>query len=158
MDISRRAAFTSLGVAAPLALSACASAQTTQVAAPSSEQWSAWLTRYGAAWTARDAAAAGALFSDNATYHEVPFDAPMQGRAAIEAYWTRVTASQSNIRFSYDVISFDGETGVAHWRTTLDAGADQIDLDGVFVCRFASADQVRSLQEWWHVKVTPGAS
>ncbi len=40
--------------------------------------------------------AAGAPFTADASYHEIPFDEPMQGRAAIEAYWSRVTATQSD--------------------------------------------------------------
>ena len=42
----------------------------------------AWLSAYGAAWQTRDATAAGKLFTADASYHEMPFDAPKAGRSA----------------------------------------------------------------------------
>ncbi len=120
--------------------------------------FSAWLDRYKQAWETRDAALAGALFTADASYQEMPFDAPMQGRAAIEAYWTRVTASQSDVRFTYEVLSCAGEQGICQWHATFKSGDATIDLDGVFVCEFADATTVKALQEWWHVRVTPAAA
>lgn len=144
---------------APLALAACATA-----GAPSSAltpaQHAAWLDLYKRAWETRDPAAAGALFTADASYHEMPFDAPMQGRAAIEAYWARVTASQTNVRFSYDIVATSADQGVSQWHATFNGvpGGETIDLDGVFVCRFADALTVSALREWWHVRVTPAAA
>ena len=40
----------------------------------------AWLARYGEAWEQRDPARAAALFTENAPYHEMPFEAPKAGR------------------------------------------------------------------------------
>ena len=65
------------------ALAACAPAERADVI--DAAAFAAWLDRYKQAWEARDAALAGALFTEDASYHEMPFDAPMQGRAAIEA-------------------------------------------------------------------------
>jgi ketosteroid isomerase-like protein len=118
-----------------------------------SDAFAAWLDRYGAAWSARDAAAAGQLFTEDASYHEMPFDASKQGRAAIEAYWASVTEPQSDIVFSYDVITASGDTGVAHWNARFNAGGAAIELDGVFVIAFAEdLATARSLREWWHVR------
>jgi ketosteroid isomerase-like protein len=118
--------------------------------------FSAWLDRYKLAWEARDAAQAGALFTADASYHEMPFDAPMQGRAAIETYWSRVTATQADVRFTYEVMSCAGDRGICRWHATFKSapGGETIDLDGVFVCAFADARTVKALQEWWHVRVT----
>ena len=117
-----------------------------------SEAASAWLTRYGAAWEAKDAAAAGLLFTDAATYHEMPFDAPMAGRAAVEAYWARVTEPQSDIRVTQEMIAVNGNVAVAHWHAAFNAGGAAVELDGVFVLTFADAEHVSSLREWWHAK------
>jgi ketosteroid isomerase-like protein len=137
-------------------LAGCApAAQDEQASAPAltPEAFAAWLDRYGAAWTARDATAAGPLFSDDATYHEMPFDAPMRGRAAIEAYWARVTEPQSDIRFTYEIIATESDKGVAHWHAAFNAGGAPVELDGVFVITFTEDfATVRSLREWWHVK------
>lgn len=113
-----------------------------------------WLQRYGDAWQTRDAAAAGKLFSAAAGYHEMPFDAPKTGRAAIEEYWRGVTADQRDVSFKFDVISVTGNTGVAHWtaKFRLDSTGATIELDGVFVLEFDSAGSCSNLREWWHVR------
>ena len=114
----------------------------------------AWLQQYGAAWEARDPAAAGRLFSERAIYHEMPFDAPMQGRAAIEDYWRKVTAGQRDVKFEYRVIAVNGNTGVAHWSATFEQAADGAGaaLDGVFVLEFDASGRCSALREWWHYK------
>ncbi|MDX2273983.1 MAG: nuclear transport factor 2 family protein [Hyphomonadaceae bacterium] len=135
----------------PLSLAACATAQADTGLTRAG--FAAWLDKYGAAWSAKDAAAAGALFTADASYHEMPFDAPMQGRAAIEAYWTRVTAPQSDIRFSYEIIAVEGDQGAAHWRALFNAGGAAVELNGMFAIAFAEDGvTARSLREWWHVK------
>ena len=113
-----------------------------------------WLQRYGAAWETRDAAVAGALFTAKATYHEMPFDAPKQGRAAIEEYWRTVTADQRDIRFESTVIAVKGNTGVAHWKATFRVASTgaTLTLDGVFVLEFDASGQCTALREWWHIK------
>lgn len=149
--ISRRLLAGAAG--ATLAGACAAQAQSSPQTALTREALAQWLDRYGAAWTARDASAAALLFAEGATYHEMPFDAAMQGRAEIEAYWARVTEPQSNIRFSYDIIAIQGAQGVAHWHCAFDAGGALIELDGVFVLAFeAGGARVTSLREWWHVK------
>ncbi len=113
-----------------------------------------WLQKYGAAWAARDAAAAGTLFTADATYHEVPFDPVKQGRAAIQDYWKTVTADQSDIKFDSKVIAIKDNTGVAHWKATfkVQSTGATIALDGVFVLEFDEKGLCKSLREWWHVK------
>lgn len=113
-----------------------------------------WLQRYGAAWEARDAAAAGPLFTAEASYHEMPFDAPMQGRAAIEEYWRKVTADQRDVQFESKVIAVNGNTGVAHWSATfrVQSTGAILKLDGVFVLEFDDTGTCKSLREWWHLK------
>ena len=46
-----------------------------------------WLDDYVAAWKSYDAAAIGALFSEDANYRYNPFDEPVKGREAIVAGW-----------------------------------------------------------------------
>src|SRR5215212_7277250 len=65
----------------------------------------AWLESYGAAWEARDAKAAGRLFTTDARYHEMPFDEPKKGRAGIEEYWRTVTADQRDVKFASKIIA-----------------------------------------------------
>jgi ketosteroid isomerase-like protein len=113
-----------------------------------------WLQQYGAAWVARDAKAAGALFSPDASYHENAFEAPMLGRAAVEQYWAKVTADQQDVRFESQVISVNGNTGVATWKASFKAPSTgaSVALDGIFVLEFDERGLCRSLREWWFVK------
>jgi ketosteroid isomerase-like protein len=114
----------------------------------------AWLARYGAAWAARDATAAGGLFSADARYHEMPFDPPKQGRAGIEDYWRGVTADQRDVKFASQVIAVNGNTGVAHWsaKFRLESTGATVELNGVFVLEFDASGQCSTLREWWHVR------
>jgi len=112
-----------------------------------------WLKQYGAAWEARDGVAAAALFTPDAIYHEMPFDAPRAGRAGIESYWREVTADQRDVKFRYEVIAVNGDTGVAHWSAEfrLQSSGATVKLDGVFVLDFDAAGKCSKLREWWHV-------
>lgn len=158
MHAERRTALT-LIAGASLTLAGCTAAPRHAGFALTPEAFTAWLDGYKRAWEARDAAAAGALFTEDASYHEMPFDEAMHGRSAIEAYWTRVTAGQRDVQFSADIIACVGDQGVSHWHASFINAEDggTIELDGVFVCRFADAGHVTALREWWHVKVTPPA-
>jgi ketosteroid isomerase-like protein len=114
----------------------------------------AWLARYGEAWETRDADKAAALFTPEATYHEMPFDAPLEGAAKIREYWARVTADQRDIDFSSKPIVIDDDTGVAEWSATFRTASTgaTIELNGVFVLQFDDAGRCTSLREWWHVR------
>jgi len=114
----------------------------------------AWLDRYGAAWEARDASAAGRLFATDARYQESPFDEPKKGRPGIEEYWRNVTVDQREVHFESRVIAVNGSTGVAHWsaKFRLESTGATVELDGVFVLEFDAYGQCRLLREWWHVR------
>jgi uncharacterized protein (TIGR02246 family) len=116
-----------------------------------SDALQSWLARYERAWETRDASLAADLFTENASYHEMPFDDPMIGRAAIRDYWARVTADQRDVQFESQVLAVDGNTGVAHWHADfkLESNGATVTLDGVFVLTFDAAGRVQSLREWW---------
>jgi ketosteroid isomerase-like protein len=128
-----------------------AAAQAKALKAPALESW---LQKYGAAWVAKDPKAAGALFTPDATYHENAFEAPMQGRAAIEAYWAKVTPDQRDIKFESQVASVTGNPGVATWKASfgLQSNGATIVLDGIFVLEFDPQGNCKVLREWWFVK------
>jgi ketosteroid isomerase-like protein len=158
--LTRRTAFTRIAMGgAPFALAACATQPPEASGLVTQSSFAAWLDRYKQAWEERDAQQAGGLFTEDAIYHEMPFDAPMHGRAAIEAYWARVTAGQADVHFTYEVLACAGAQGVAHWHAAFKSvpGGQAIDLDGIFVCEFADARTVRALKEWWHIRVAESA-
>ena len=117
----------------------------------------AWLAGYERAWEERDANRAAALFTENARYHEMPFDAPKVGRSGIHDYWTTVTADQRNVDFKSEIVAVNGQTGVARWSASLTSAASgaRVELDGVFVLTFDASGLCTELREWWHVRSTP---
>lgn len=117
----------------------------------------AWLLNYEQAWEQRDASRAAGLFTENAVYQEMPFDAPKMGRGGIRDYWTTVTADQRNIDFKSQVVAVSGRTGVARWSASLTSASTgaRVELDGVFVLTFDASGLCSELREWWHVRSTP---
>ncbi|OGT85020.1 MAG: hypothetical protein A3H91_16280 [Gammaproteobacteria bacterium RIFCSPLOWO2_02_FULL_61_13] len=116
-----------------------------------------WLEGYKAAWEARDADNAAALFTPDATYQDEAFTPPHVGTQGIKDYWTRVTTGQRDVKFQYQVLSVKGSTGIAHWSAQF-AVADTpttIKLDGVFLLEFSADGKCRSLREWWHLQSSP---
>jgi uncharacterized protein (TIGR02246 family) len=114
-----------------------------------------WLSGYRAAWEKRDAERAAQLFTNDATYQEMPFDAPKNGRAGIREYWSGVTADQRDVEFHSQTIAVNGNTGVAHWsaKFKLASTGATVELDGVFVLELdAKSGLCTALREWWHVR------
>jgi nuclear transport factor 2 (NTF2) superfamily protein len=118
------------------------------------DKLSRWLATYGRAWETRDADLVATLFTGDASYQETPFAEPFHGRDGVLAYWSRVTADQSDIAFLFEVIAMVGMTGIAQWSAKFRSisGEVPVELNGVFVLEFANAGEVRSLREWWHVR------
>ncbi len=116
--------------------------------------FAAWLDAYKAAWEARDPAAAAALFTPDATYREMPFDAPIEGTESIAAYWTKAVAGQEDILFTYEIFACASDEGICHWHCAFTGvpGGHKIELDGIFRCRF-DKDRVAAFQEWWHIRL-----
>ncbi len=114
----------------------------------------AWLARYEEAWEQRDPALAAALFTENAAYHEMPFDAPKAGRTGIRDYWATVTADQRDVDFKSQVVAVNGATAVARWSARLKSASSgvRVELDGVFVLTFEDGGLCSELREWWHVR------
>ena len=115
----------------------------------------AWLGGYREAWEKRDAERAAQLFTEGATYREMPFDAPKNGRAGVREYWSQVTADQREVEFRSQTIAVNGNTGVAHWsaKFKLASTGATVELDGVFVLELdPKSGLCTALREWWHVR------
>ncbi len=108
-----------------------------------------WLARYRRAWIERDADAASRLFTEDATYREQPFQAPFVGRTAVREYWSKVTASQSNIELRYGKAIVDGRHLAVEWWANLQADGAPLTLAGEFLLRFAETGECRELREYW---------
>jgi uncharacterized protein (TIGR02246 family) len=109
-----------------------------------------WLDDYRTAWETRDADAAAALFTDDATYREQPYEEPYRGREGVHAYWTRVTATQSDIRFRTGKVVAAGSHAAVEWWVTLRNDGAEVTLAGEFFLVFDEGGLVRHLREYWH--------
>ena len=121
------------------------------------EKMDNWLKGYEQAWENLDAEKAGMLFTEDASYQENPYKDPFKGRAEIQNYWSTVTADQSNVDFTYEILSITGNTGIAHWHSEFiqPSTGSTIILDGIFVLEFSTDELCQSLKEWWHFQSIP---
>jgi uncharacterized protein (TIGR02246 family) len=108
-----------------------------------------WLARYRRAWIERDAEAASGLFTEDATYREQPFHAPLVGRAAIRDYWRTVTASQTDVELRYGQAVVDGRRLAVEWWANLQADDAPLTLAGEFLLQFAETGLCQELREYW---------
>jgi hypothetical protein len=109
-----------------------------------------WLDAYRKAWVERDADAAAALFTDDATYAEQPYQDAFVGSVGVRDYWARVTATQSDIEINYGTPITVGKRTAVEWWTTLKNGGVDVTLAGSFMLTFDAAGRCRSLREYWH--------
>lgn len=113
-----------------------------------------WLRAYGAAWGNRDPKAASRLFSADASYYETPFGPPARGHRGVEEYWAAATHKQSNISFSWEILSLSNDIGIVRWWATFARlkSSTKVELDGVLLLEFNHDGLCRTLREWWHRK------
>jgi ketosteroid isomerase-like protein len=112
-------------------------------------EYTDWLARYRRAWIERDAAAAGELFTEDATYREQPFQPPFVGREAIRNYWANVTASQTGVELRYGKSISDGRRLAVEWWANLQTNDGPLTLAGEFLLLFAPTGECRELREYW---------
>ena len=108
-----------------------------------------WLAAYRKAWIERDADAAAAIFTEDATYAEQPYQDAFVGRKGVRDYWARVTATQSDIEMKYGEPITVGNRTAVEWWTTLKNGGVPITLAGAFILTFDKAGLCRTLREYW---------
>src|SRR5262245_44277881 len=89
-----------------------------------------WLEAYRKAWIERDADAAAALFTEDATYTEQPYQGAFVGRKGVRDYWARVTATQSGIEMNYGRPITVGNRTAVEWWTTLSNDGEPVTLAG----------------------------
>ena len=109
-----------------------------------------WLDAYAQAWVERDAAAAAALFTEDATYGEQPYQDPFAGREGVRTYWAGVTATHGNVKVRYGTPITAANRTAVEWWTTLENGGAPITLAGAFILTFDASGLCRSLREYWH--------
>jgi ketosteroid isomerase-like protein len=116
-------------------------------------EFETWLNAYGAAWQAGDAQAVTGLFTEDARYHETPFNDPLLGREAIFEYWTAGPGrAQRDVRFSCQPLAVTDGVGIARWQTSFvrARSGNEVELDGCLLAEFAYPGKCAVFREWWH--------
>jgi uncharacterized protein (TIGR02246 family) len=110
-----------------------------------------WLDGYVAAWEANDPERIRALFTEDAVYQTSPYEEPTQGREAIVKSWLEDPDDPGTWRASYEPIVVQGDTAVAHGRSTYFATdtAPEREWANVFVLRFDDSGRCREYREWF---------
>ena len=116
------------------------------------ESFKAWFEQLGRAWEMRDPEAAAALFTEDASYQEDPFEEPMHGRPAILEYWSDVPESQEQISFHSEILGVTSDKGFAHWWVSFVRipSGNRVKLDGICVISLNAENRCYALREWWH--------
>jgi ketosteroid isomerase-like protein len=112
-----------------------------------------WAERYARAWEDADDEAAGALFTEDATYRSDPLREPHRGRDAIRAYWREVTASQSNVVVAVGRPVVDGRRAVVEWWTQMDNDGTPVTLPGALILDFDESGRCRALREYFNLEL-----
>lgn len=114
-----------------------------------------WVEGYRVAWENRDADAAAALFTPDATYRDSIFEEANQGREGVFSYWQGVTADQTDIRVRMGSPYADGSRVAVEFWTNMKAEGDDATIGGCLLLDFADDGLCRRLHEYW--AFTPGA-
>jgi SnoaL-like protein len=106
---------------------------------------------YIRAWVERDADLIETIFTDTATYHERVFEAPIQDRHGIRAYWkAKVIESQANIKCELLSLYLDGNTAIVEWEAEFDDLAENVRKRMREVAILVFEDRlIASLREYW---------
>jgi SnoaL-like domain len=108
-----------------------------------------WLAGYRKAWMDRDADAAAALFTENASYRVQPYEEAHVGPAGVHAYWAGVTATQDAVELRYGTPVVEGNRAAVEWWVTLLSDGAEITLAGEFMLRFDENGLCEELREYW---------
>ena len=111
-----------------------------------------WLNDYIGAWKSYDAAAIGALFSENAGYRYNPYDEPVRGRDTIVENWLKNRDTPNTYSAKYEPIAVDGNTAVTHGESLYyeaDGKTLTRKFDNIFVLRFDDSGKCEDFCEWF---------
>jgi ketosteroid isomerase-like protein len=108
------------------------------------------LEAYGHAWETFDGEGWVALFTDDAEYHEDPFEPPMVGHNALRAYLLEASESQRDVEFTVERHWVSGETILAAWHVTFirRTSGGLVRMAGFMTAEIAADGRIARFREW----------
>jgi ketosteroid isomerase-like protein len=107
-----------------------------------------WVESYERAWRAPGTAGLGALFTDDASYLQGPFEQPVVGLPAVAEMWEAEREGPDEaFDMSCDVVAVDGDTAVVRAEVRYGPPLDQLWRD-LWILRFASDGRCAWFEEW----------
>ena len=105
---------------------------------------------YGRAWETRDPALVLEIFTEDATYQQDPFGAPMLGHAGIRRYWEEATRFHREVHFRWQPVSSTGNLHVVEWGAefTREDSGRRIELRGVMFIELRG-ERISRFREYW---------
>ena len=115
------------------------------------------LERYKRAWETFDGDAWTELFSDDAEYHEDPFEPPLVGSNALRAYLLEAAERQDQVEMTVERHWAVGETALAAWHASFVRVPDRtrVRLAGFMTLEVGEDGRIRRFHEWWHRREAP---
>ena len=105
---------------------------------------------YGRAWETFDGDSWIAIFTEDAEYHEDPFEAPIVGHNALRAYLLEASASQRDVEFTVERHWVSGETVLAAWHVafTRRTSGRLVRMAGFMTAEVATDGRIARFREW----------
>jgi ketosteroid isomerase-like protein len=115
------------------------------------------LERYRQAWESFDGDAWVALFTEDAEYHEDPFDPPLVGHNAIRAYLNEAAERQDQVEMTIERHWAVGSTILAAWHASFirRATRERVRLAGFLAADLDTDGRIARFREWWHRREAP---
>ena len=115
------------------------------------------LGRYRQAWLGFDGDAWVGLFTDDAEYHDGPFDPPIVGRNALRAYLLEASERQDQLDVTFERHWVVPPTVLAAWHASYvhRATLARVQLVGFMTLELADDGRVARFREWYHRRETP---
>jgi ketosteroid isomerase-like protein len=117
------------------------------------------LERYERAWQTFDGDAWTDLFTEDAEYHEDPFEPPLVGSNAIRAYLLEASRAQEQVDMTVERHWVVGATVLAAWHASFVRVPThaRVRLAGFMTLETADDGRISRFREWWHRRETPAA-
>jgi ketosteroid isomerase-like protein len=117
------------------------------------------LDAYGRAWMTFDGDAWVALFTEEAEYHEDPFESALVGHNALRRYLLEAAETQEQVEVTFERHWVEGSTVLAVWHASFIRRTTRarVRLSGFMTLDVADDGRVSRFREWWHRRETPVA-